>query len=264
MVEIFHNIVRLYYTVTHFQGVDTMIQKTITYHCPRCGSDNLVKNGHNKVNSQQAHCKDCGAYFVLEPKAPPHQDTKDMILKAALERCSLRGLERIFAVARQTVATWVVEVVQKLPPFRESLHPARPDDVLELDEVWSFVGEKAEQCWLWTVMCRHTRQIIAYALGDHSDDTCRRLWNRVPEDYRACHSYSDFWGAYQRLLSSETHQCVGKDSGETAHIERWYNTVRQRLSRYVRKTLSFSKSLKFHHLFTKWFIFEYNMTCNVE
>jgi predicted RNA-binding Zn-ribbon protein involved in translation (DUF1610 family) len=31
-----------------------MIQKIITYHCPKCGSVNLVKNGHNKVRSQQA------------------------------------------------------------------------------------------------------------------------------------------------------------------------------------------------------------------
>jgi len=239
-----------------------MIQKIITYHCPRCGSDNLVKNGHNKVNSQQAHCKDCGAYFVLEPKSPPQQDAKDTILKAALERCSLRGLERIFTVARQTIATWIAAMVRALPPFRASVQPARPADVLELDEMWSFVGEKAAQCWLWTVMCRRTRQVIAYVLGDRSDETCQRLWKRVPDDYRRCHSYSDFWGAYQRLLPSGTHQCVGKETGETAHMERWYNTVRQRLARYVRKTLSFSKSLKFHHLVTKWFIVEYNMACD--
>lgn len=48
-----------------------MIQKTITYHCRRCDSTNLVKNGHNQAGSQQAHCHDCGAYFVLEPKESP-------------------------------------------------------------------------------------------------------------------------------------------------------------------------------------------------
>jgi IS1 family transposase len=34
---------------------------------------------------------------------------------------------------------------------------------------------------------------------------------------------------------------VGKETGETAHIERLNNTWRQRLSRLVRQTLSFSK-----------------------
>ncbi len=240
-----------------------MIQKVITYLCPRCGSDNLVKNGHNKAHSQQAHCKDCGAYFVLEPKQSQGTVTRQTILRTALERCSLRGLERIFEVSRQTIATWIEAFVRSLPPFRETVSPAQPDDILELDEAWSFVGCKDQQRWLWTVMCRRTRQIIAYVIGDHSDDTCKRLWKRVPSDYRRCHSYSDFWQAYQRILPSGTHQSVGKETGQTAHMERWYNTLRQHLARYVRKTLSFSKSDKFHHLFTKWFIFEYNVSLTI-
>lgn len=237
-----------------------MIQKIITYHCPKCGSVNLVKNGHNKVRSQQAHCHDCGAYFVLAPKQPPAPTTVAQIFKAALERCSLRGLERIFGSTRQTIAKWIKAMVQSLPPIRETIVPAQPDDVLELDEAWSFVTMKTQQRWLWTVMCRRTRQIIAYVIGDHSDETCKRLWKRVPADYRHCQSYSDFWQAYQRILPAETHHSVGKETGETAHQERWYNTLRQRLARYVRKTLSFSKSDPFHHLFTKWFIFEYNLS----
>jgi insertion element IS1 protein InsB len=52
--------------------------------------------------------------------------------------------------------------------------------------------------------------------------------------------------------------CVGKETGETAHRERWNNTLRQRMSRYVRQTFSFSKSDAFHEAFTKWFIVEYN------
>ena len=32
------------------------------------------------------------------------------------------------------------------------------------------------------------------------------------------------------------------ETGETAHVERWKNTLRQRLARFVRMTLSFSKS----------------------
>ena len=69
--------------------------------------------------------------------------------------------------------------------------------------------------------------------------TCRRLWNEIPESYRTCHSYSDFWAAYQNVFRCETHQSVGKEGGQTAHVERWNNTLRQRLARFVRKTLSF-------------------------
>lgn len=45
-----------------------MIQKTITYSCRVCGSENIVKNGTNRLGQQQYHCKDCGAYRVLESK----------------------------------------------------------------------------------------------------------------------------------------------------------------------------------------------------
>jgi IS1 family transposase len=36
---------------------------------------------------------------------------------------------------------------------------------------------------------------------------------------------------------------VGKETAETAHVERWNNTLQQRLARFVRMTLSFSKSV---------------------
>jgi IS1 family transposase len=135
----------------------------------------------------------------------------------------------------------------------------RSDDVLEYDEAWSFVFKKLNKRWLWTVMCRRTRQIIAFTIGDRSEKTCRQLWKRVPEDYRGCISYSDFWEAYQKVLPEKTHHPVRKDSGQTNHMERWYCTLRQHQARYVRKTLSFSKKDAFHHMVTKWFIVDHNL-----
>jgi insertion element IS1 protein InsB len=39
---------------------------------------------------------------------------------------------------------------------------------------------------------------------------------------------------------------VGKATGETAHVERWKNTLRKPLARFVRMKLSFSKSVVMH------------------
>jgi len=69
--------------------------------------------------------------------------------------------------------------------------------------------------------------------------------------YRVCYSYSDFWRAYALVFPKEKHQCVEKRTGQLAHIERWQNTVRQRLARYVGKSLSFSKSFYWHDLVTR-------------
>jgi insertion element IS1 protein InsB len=118
--------------------------------------------------------------------------------------------------------------------------------VLELDELWSCVLKKTKQAWIWIALCRKTRQVVAYAVGDRSEQTCRRLWEAIPHAYRTGACYTDFWAAYQAVLPEEQHTAVGKETGETAHVERWNNTLRQRLARFVRKTLSFSKSLLMH------------------
>ena len=99
--------------------------------------------------------------------------------------------------------------------------------MLELDEVWSFVGSKARPAWLWVALDRATRQVVAWALGDRSQDTCQELWDQVPEAWRTATCYTDFWEAYQLVIPSEQHTAAGKESGLTAHVERWNNTLRQ-------------------------------------
>ncbi|MGX9726611.1 MAG: IS1 family transposase [Candidatus Electronema sp. VV] len=68
--------------------------------------------------------------------------------------------------------------------LEETLLPAQNDDVLELDEMWSFVLKKVNRCWLWTAICRRTRQVVAFVLGDRSESACRLLWERIPMAYR--------------------------------------------------------------------------------
>jgi IS1 family transposase len=73
-----------------------------------------------------------------------------------------------------------------------------------------------------------------------------------------CPSYTDFWDAYSGVIPSKRHKAVGKETGKINHIERFNNTMRQRISRLVRATLSFSKKLE-NHLGAIWyFIHHYN------
>jgi IS1 family transposase len=52
---------------------------------------------------------------------------------------------------------------------------------------------------------------------------------------------------------------VGIQSGQTAHVERFNNTLRQRLARVVRQTLSFSKSVVMHEASLRLFLHRYNL-----
>lgn len=232
---------------------------TTTYKCRVCGSENIVKNGTNKIGNAQYHCKDCGAYRVLEPQKTDNVQRQAPVLRAYRERASLRGLERIFGIARQQVIGWIEDELKRLPTLLDSLLPKRRGDILELDELWAFVYQRDNERWLWTALCRRTRQIVAFVIGDRSAATCRRLWVAIPPEYRRCRTYTDFWRAYQAVLPERNHHPVGKETGQTAHQERWYNTLRQRVGRFVRKTLSFSKSERNHELVTRWYIIQYNM-----
>ncbi len=108
-----------------------MIQETMTHVCRVCESKHIIKNGTKRCGNAQYHCKDGGTYRVLTPKQAYAETEQHTVLRACLERCSLRGVERIFAMARQTVARWLKTHVQNLPDVKETLLPATPDDVLE-------------------------------------------------------------------------------------------------------------------------------------
>jgi insertion element IS1 protein InsB len=60
------------------------------------------------------------------------------------------------------------------------------------------------------------------------------------------------------VIPQEQHTAVGKETGETAHVERWNNTLRQRLARFVRMTLSFSGSVLMHEARLLLFLHSYH------
>jgi IS1 family transposase len=108
-----------------------------------------------------------------------------------------------------------------------------------LDELWSFVLKRARKRWVWIAPCRATRQVVAYFIGDRSRESCRKLWERIPAAYRTGRCCTDFREAYSSVIPAAQHTAAGKESGLTARVEWWNNTLRRRLARFVRKTLSF-------------------------
>ena len=131
--------------------------------------------------------------------------------------------------------------------------------ILELDELWSFVGHKGNVVWVWVALERQTRRIVGLAFGDRTAQTALKLWQSLPPSYRKrAICYSDLWAAYALVLPSKRHRPVSKQSGETAHIERFNNTLRQRCANLVRKTLSFSKDEHWHEVRIRLFIDHYN------
>jgi insertion element IS1 protein InsB len=80
-----------------------------------------------------------------------------------------------------------------------------------------------------------------------------------PRELQSGNLLQDLWETYQGVIPEERHEAVGKEEGETCHVERWINPLRQRLSRFARKMPAFSKLRQMHHCCLKLFIHRYNL-----
>ena len=117
---------------------------------------------------------------------------------------------------------------------------------------------------MWLALDADTREIVGVVIGARDEAAAFQLWQSLPPLYRQCAvAYTDFWAAYGAVLPSKRHRAVGKETGKTSYIERFNNTLRQRVSRLVRKTLSFSKSLENHIGAIWYFIHHYNASLPV-
>lgn len=145
-----------------------------------------------------------------------------------------------------------------LVPLSSTIPPAQQDDIVEYDEMWSFVHDKMNKQWIWLAVLRRTGHTLAYHIGARDHAAFQQLYAKVPLQYKQCQSRSDFWEAYKNL-PKKLHCMCGKEEGETFMVEATNNAIRQRVGRVVRKTCSFSKSLKNHKKVIGLFLQERNM-----
>ena len=105
-----------------------------------------------------------------------------------------------------------------------------------------------------------TRQSSAFHVGDRSRQSAQALWGKIPTgSQERATFYTDCYEAYKSLIPSAQHRAITKLARKTNHVERFNCTLRQRVSRLVRATLSFSKKLANHIGAIKYFICDYNL-----
>ena len=125
--------------------------------------------------------------------------------------------------------------------------------------MWSYVGCKADQRWLWHAIDRATGVVLAYILGRRQDEIFLGL-KKLLEPFGITRFYTDDWGAYERHLDAEKH-VVGKKN--TQRIERKHLTLRTRIKRLARKTICFSKSIRMHDIVIGLFVNRYEFGVSV-
>jgi insertion element IS1 protein InsB len=233
--------------------------------CPQCGLSHIKKNGHTYYGEQNYQCLDCRRQFVAETQRVS-EATKELARKLLLERLSLRGICRVLDVSLGWLLSFFVELYEQLPAdLNLQLYEGRRNVQVfrleaEADEMWSFVQRKENKQWIWIAIDTTTKQIIAFYVGDRSRQSAKQLWKRIPQVYRReATFYTDDYDPYKGVIPTAQHQVCAKGSGRTNAIERFNCTLRQRVSRLVRETLSFSKKLANHIGAIKYFICHYNL-----
>jgi insertion element IS1 protein InsB len=234
--------------------------------CPTCGSDDIMKNGTTRRGKQNYKCRDCGRQFVEDPQwRPIGPDCKGMIDRLLLEKIPLAGIARVMNLSEDWLQRYVNRCYAQVRQRVQVQPKAKGHLEVQMDELWSFVDDKGNQSWVWLALDVATREIVGCYIGDRSAESAIKLWESMPAVYRQCAVvYSDYWKAYAKVLPSKRHRAVGKESGLTSYIERFNNTLRQRVSRLVRKTLSFSKKLENHIGAIWYFIHHYNEQIRLE
>ncbi|MGB8166136.1 MAG: IS1 family transposase [Chthoniobacteraceae bacterium] len=124
--------------------------------------------------------------------------TLSVAKRAAILRCLIEGnsvlaTSRITGAAKNTIIDLLAKAGEACATYQRANLRALPCSVIQLDEIWSFVGCKEKQkksavnqhpgdVWTWTSVCADTKLIIGWRVGDRSSrtawDFCRDLSTR--------------------------------------------------------------------------------------
>jgi len=105
------------------------------------------------------------------------------VLRCLIEGMSIRATSRITGTAKNTIANLLEQTGEACAAYQSENFRNLPCKVMQLDEVWSFVGcrdkNKTEaigphpgDVWTWTSICAETKLIPAWRVDDRSTRAC--------------------------------------------------------------------------------------------
>jgi transposase-like protein len=161
--------------------------------CPKCQSSQTKKNGFRR--GKQCHlCKDCGYQFVENPTPQGyHPAVKELCIKMYLNGMGFRGIARVTQIPHSTIITWVKLATENVSDDLSA--DEEIPEITEIDELQTFVGNKNNKVWIWTVVNHGKEGILLWAIGDRSSKTFERLWQII----KCWHSFwdvTDGWVVY--------------------------------------------------------------------
>jgi transposase-like protein/IS1 family transposase len=145
--------------------------------------------GKDRKGNQRYQCLSCSKTF-LEPREKPldemtvNMDKAMLALKLLVEGNSVRSIERICEIHRDTILKILVVAGEKCEKLMGKLIVNVPAKDVECDEIWAFVqkkeGHKSPEeahkddigdAYCFVAVERHTKLVLNFALGRRSQAT---------------------------------------------------------------------------------------------
>jgi len=110
--------------------------------CPRCKSENHVKDGIIK-GKQRFLCKDCKYRYTVEYRGKP-LEMKKKALHLYMEGLGFRSIGRILQVSNVSVLNWIKSFGKEIESMQKECAdaPKTNIDVVELDELHTYIKSK--------------------------------------------------------------------------------------------------------------------------
>jgi insertion element IS1 protein InsB len=203
-------------------------------YCPRCHCVRVVKSGHHH-GKQRWLCRRCGYQFTsLSPAAGADDRTKRTAVTLYGHGLSLRCVAKLLATSAHSVIRWVTDYVETFCPKPIPKGAV----VIEVDEMWHYLGAKTNKLWIWTALDRASGRLIDWECGGRDQMSFERLLARLRR-WKVRLICTDEYVVYQHSLSAGRHY-AGKD--QTVALERTHSRLRHWLARFRRRTCVVSRS----------------------
>ncbi len=157
-----------------------------------------------------------------------------MIVKLVRNGVGMRSISRIMNIAVSTVIRKVRQIAERIKKPAVMLG----ENVVEIDELRTFVGAKIKPCWIAYVLCSDTRQIIDFSVGGRTKQMLGKVVNTAILAGVKCIK-TDGLILYKYLIPSDLHI---SNAYKINYIERYNLNLRTHLKRLQRRTICFSRS----------------------
>lgn len=140
-----HNKLSIFVATKQLKSPFSMLTVTKIEKCPNCGCRDIVKNGFTAYKNQRIKCKVCHKSPVLHRKKTFNYD-RDCLIRSFLERLSLCGVSRVFAISYYRVYYELNLTCLFLPNFKSQVADCEGNrEIIEFDELCGFCGKKANR-----------------------------------------------------------------------------------------------------------------------